>query len=133
MTNSFEALDGELSLQSNINNIRLRSSLSYDLDSKTQEKLRTFRLSGQKKLGQKGSVRVASNYSFPTDILSLDTRYSRAFDPVTIDFDFGGDSEKRLLCRHNPPASALQPRKTGYAFRFNRALVRWHRSACVPS
>ena len=88
-----DALDGELTFLNDLLGLRLRSSLSYDLDPSAEDVLQTYRLSTQKRFNATDTIRFGGNYNFPTDLLSIDTRISHEFGPVTLDFDLGYSSD----------------------------------------
>lgn len=113
--NQIDDFEGELSAFREIKGFRVRSSLSYDLDKDATEKLRSLRLSAQKKMGEYNSLRLTSTYDFPSEILSADLRYSRELGPVTLDFDIGGNTDDTYFTGV-AVRSSLQPREGGYKF-----------------
>jgi len=108
-------LEGELSVFDQINDIRIRSSLTYDLDSDAEDTFRALRINAQKKLGDYDAVRFNVGYNFPTDVITGDVRYSRELGPVTLDFDVGASTDQNYTAGITI-RSALQPRDGRYQF-----------------
>ena len=108
-------LEGELSAFTQIDDIRLRSSLSYDLDQDATDNLKTLRLSAQKRLREYDSIQLTSTYDFPTNIVSADVKYSHEFGPVTLDLDLGANNDDTYFAGVTV-RSSLQPSDDGYEF-----------------
>ncbi len=103
-----EKTEGELSAFKDLMGTRIRAGLSYDLDPEAVDNLKNLRFSAQRKFDGFSSVRLISNYDFPSNALSSNVRYSRELGPVTLDFDLGGTTDETYFAGMTV-RSSLQP------------------------
>ena len=112
---NIDDLEGELSVFTDVIDTRLRSSLTYDLDNDIDDRLKVFRLSAQRRLTDTNTLRLGMNYDFPTNIYSVDARYTHQFDPVAVDFDIGANNDNNYFAGIALRVG-LQPEQDGYKF-----------------
>ncbi|MGH1457074.1 MAG: MSCRAMM family protein [Alphaproteobacteria bacterium] len=88
-----EEFRGELSAVSGIADWRLRANMGYNLEKGVQDKLRNASLSAYKKIGRHSTLRLGGDYTFSSNLVSADARYTRDFDRYSIDFNVGGTND----------------------------------------
>lgn len=88
-----ESFQGEFSAVTGLVDWRLRTNLTYDFEKGVEDKFKKASVSAYKKFGGHSTVRLNGDYTFDSNLASLNGRYTRDFDRYSIDFSAGATNQ----------------------------------------